>query len=119
MDATRVSDGKTVILKRFSRVRDPYEKELTMFLASEPVKSHPRNHFVPVYEVLDIPGEEYSMFVMPVLQSFNDPPFQTVGEALECFRQIFEVGKLVRIHYHIDLTAVIIRRDSNFYISLV
>lgn len=93
MDATRVSDGKTVVLKRFSRRLDPHEKEITMFLGSEPVKSHPRNHFVPIYEVLDIPGEEYSMFVMPVLHVFKDPSFETVGEALECFRQVFEVSE--------------------------
>lgn len=63
-----------------------------MFLASEPVKSHPRNHSTPVYEVLDVPGEDISIFVMPVLDEFNNPRFETVGEVLECFRQVFEVS---------------------------
>lgn len=95
IDATRVSDGKTVILKKFSRTRDPHEKEITMFLASEPVKSHPRDHCTPIYEVFDLPGEEFSIFVMPVLDRFYQPPFETVGEVLECFRQVFEVCKVV------------------------
>lgn len=95
IDATRTTDGETVILKRFSRAKDPYEKEITMFLASEPVKSHPRNHFVPIYEVLDLPGEEHSIFVMPVLRSFDEPRFETVGEALECFRQVLEVSEII------------------------
>lgn len=62
-----------------------------MFLASEPLKSHPRNHSTPIFDVLDVPGEEFSSFVMPVLDEFDRPPFETVGEVLECFRQVIEV----------------------------
>lgn len=91
MDATRLSDGETVMLKRFSRRTNELEGPLTMFLASEPAKSHPRNHSTPIYELFDIPDEEFSIFVMPVLDHFNIPRFETVGEVLECFRQIFEV----------------------------
>ena len=91
MDATRLSDGETVILKKFSRTRDPYEKEITVFLSSEPAKSHPKNHSIPLYEVLDVPGNDVSILVTPVLSLFNDPRFETVGEVLECFRQVFEV----------------------------
>ena len=91
MDATRISDGETVILKKFSRVEDPHEMEITMFLASEPAKSHPRNHSTPIHEVLHVPGSDISIFIMPVLDPFHRPPFETVGEVLECFRQVFEV----------------------------
>ncbi|KAK7692291.1 hypothetical protein QCA50_003916 [Cerrena zonata] len=90
IDATRLSDGETVMLKRFSRATNGLEGPITMFLASEPAKSHPKNHSTPIYELFDIPGEEFSIFVMPVLGRFNAPPFRTVGEVLECFRQIFE-----------------------------
>lgn len=62
-----------------------------MFLASEPLRSHPRNHSTPIYDLLDVPGEDVSIFVMPVLDYFFVPRFQTVGEVLECFRQVFEV----------------------------
>lgn len=66
-----------------------------MFLASEPLKSHPRNHSTPIYDVLDVPGEDISIFVMPVLDHFYRPHFETVGEVLECFRQVFEVIRLL------------------------
>ncbi|KAK7692249.1 hypothetical protein QCA50_003874 [Cerrena zonata] len=90
MDATRLSDGETVMLKRFSRRTNGLEGPITIFLASEPAKSHPKNHSTPIYELFDIPGEEFSIFVMPVLDKFFKPRFATVGEVLECFRQIFE-----------------------------
>ncbi|KAK7692287.1 hypothetical protein QCA50_003912 [Cerrena zonata] len=90
IDATRLSDGETVMLKRFSRERYASEGPITMFLASEPAKSHPKNHSTPVHELFDVPGEEFSIFVMPVLDEFNIPRFSTVGEVLECFRQVFE-----------------------------
>lgn len=69
-----------------------------MFLASEPAKSHPRNHSTPIYELLDVPGEDVSILVMPVLDHFYRPRFETVGEVLECFRQVFEVILL----FHLD-----------------
>ena len=87
-----MSDGETVILKRFSKARNGLEKVLTMFLASEPARSHPKNHSTPIYEVLDVPDNDDSVLVMPVLDAFNRPPFETVGEVLECFRQVFEVS---------------------------
>ncbi|KAK7692255.1 hypothetical protein QCA50_003880 [Cerrena zonata] len=90
IDATRVSDGETVMLKRFSRATNGLEGPITMFLASEPAKSHPKNHSTPIYELFDIPGEEFSIIVMPVLDRFFKPRFETVGEVLECLRQIFE-----------------------------
>lgn len=99
IDATRIADGETVILKRFSRARDPYEKDITMFLASEPLKSHPRNHSSYIHEVFDVPGEEYSIFVMPLLDSFYKPRFETVGEVLECFRQVFEACGTIHLLY--------------------
>lgn len=30
---------------------------------------------------------------MPLLRSYDDPAFDTFGEAVECFRQLFEVGQ--------------------------
>ena len=45
-----------------------------------------------LHEAFDIPGTDISILVMPVLNRFTDPEFGTVGEVLECFRQIFEVG---------------------------
>lgn len=97
IDAIRLSDGETVMLKTFSREENPHEKEITRFLASEPAKSHPRNHSNVLYEVFDIPGEDMSILVMSALDRFYEPGFDNIGEVLECLRQIFEVCKNVQL----------------------
>ena len=33
--------------------------------------------------------------VMPLLRPYDDPNFDTIGEAVECFRQLFEVVLIV------------------------
>lgn len=54
--------------------------------------SHPKNHCVPINDILSIPGDETSkIIVMPLLRLFDSPPFETVGEAIEAFRQLIEV----------------------------
>lgn len=51
------------------------------------------NHCVPVYDTLPVPEEEDRVIiVMPLLQDYLRPPFNTIGEAVECFRQLLEVG---------------------------
>lgn len=97
------------MLKKFSREHDVQEKEITMFLASEPLKSHPRNHSTPLYDVFDVPGEEFSILVMPVLDYFYKPRFETIGEVLECFRQVFEVCYAV-----LPLTMSFIKQTCTF-----
>lgn len=45
-----------------------------------------------MYDVLDVPDEpDCKLIVMPFLRTFYDPRFLTVGEAVEFFRQAFEV----------------------------
>ena len=48
------------------------------------------------WEVLDLPdrlapGEQ--VLVMPLLRPFNSPTFDTFGEAIDCFRQLFQVTR--------------------------
>ena len=51
------------------------------------------NHCVPVYDILPIPDEEDRIIiVMPLLKDYLRPAFETIGEAVECFQQLFEVG---------------------------
>lgn len=89
MDATRISDNSLVSMKR---VDNPLENEINAHLSTEPFVSHPHNHCVPVYEVLEIPDlQDEVIVVMPLLRPFNEPQFKSVGEAVEFFRQIFEV----------------------------
>jgi hypothetical protein len=92
MDATRISDGKLVMLKQIRKSLHPFEIEIAQFLSSEPQASDPRNHSVPILEVLQDPeDEDLSLLVMPFLKPYDKPKFDTIGEAIECFRQLFEV----------------------------
>ncbi|KAH9944698.1 hypothetical protein B0H21DRAFT_709542 [Amylocystis lapponica] len=67
LDATRVSDGKMVTLKRIVKSEHPAELEILEFFSSDAIKDDPRNHCVPVYAVLPVPETEaqsyqYSLF---------------------------------------------------------
>ncbi|OCH90192.1 hypothetical protein OBBRIDRAFT_826066 [Obba rivulosa] len=91
LDATRVSDGALVLLKKTLVSDHPHEIEIGTFFSSEPLASDPRNHCVPLYEALDVPDDpNMKVLVMPMLRALDNPPFETVGEAVEFFRQIFE-----------------------------
>ncbi|CCM03211.1 uncharacterized protein FIBRA_05335 [Fibroporia radiculosa] len=91
IDATRIADGDMVALKKVEISKHPYEVEIGNFLSSEPFISHPRNHCVPIYEVLRVPDDsDVVLLVMPLLRRFNSPRFQTIGEAIEFFHQVFE-----------------------------
>ena len=93
MDATRKSDGMMVMLKRTSKSINPYEVEIGLHLSSPPLSSDPRNHTCPIYAVLQDPMDDQTqIIVMPMLREYRDPDFLTVGEAVEFFRQVFEVG---------------------------
>lgn len=84
--------GLLVMLKRIDRNIHPHEVEVGLYFSSEPLASHPRNHCVPIYEVLDIPNMENEvLLVMPLLREYGDPRIKSIGEAVEFFRQVFEV----------------------------
>ena len=97
MDASR-EDGSLVMLKRISISRHPDEVEIGQLFSSEPFASNPKNRCVPFYDVLRIPdNSDEVILVMPLLYELELPPFQTVGEVVECFRQIFEVITYIRV----------------------
>jgi hypothetical protein len=92
LDATRIEDGSYVGLKKINKTRHPYEAELAVFVSSEPLSSDPTNHCIPVCEVLQVPDDDnFVILIMPFLRPFDDPPFDTFGETIECYRQILEV----------------------------
>ena len=81
-----------VTLKRIKRGDHPYEADIGLYLSSDALVAHPANHCVPVYEVFTLDTEDDTMImVMPLLRLYNDPRFDTIGEVIECFRQLFEV----------------------------
>ena len=95
MDAIRKSDGQVVAIKRLKKSIHPYEVEITSLFSTEPLASDPRNHSVPVLEVLQSPIEpEWACIVLPYLVVYREIRFATIGEAVACFQQLFEVGSL-------------------------
>jgi hypothetical protein len=95
MDATRIADGKFVLLKCLLKSIYPHEVEISTFLSSPPLADDPTNHCVPVYEVLQLPDDDDRVIiVMPLLREYRDPRFDTIGEILHFFSQIFEVRVL-------------------------
>ncbi|KAI0044614.1 hypothetical protein FA95DRAFT_1583688 [Auriscalpium vulgare] len=88
LDATRMSDGQQVIMKKIPRREGVQELEIVQYLCSEPYASDPRNHTAQLSEVLSV--AEDTVIVIPQLRPYDSPPFQTFGEAVAFFSQIFE-----------------------------
>jgi hypothetical protein len=92
LDATRIADGRFVYLKIISKSVHPFEADIGLFFSSGTLGPDPRNHCVPIYEVLQLPDDDDRIIlVMPLLRDYFDPRFDTVGEVVEFFRQMFEV----------------------------
>jgi hypothetical protein len=76
MDATRISDGKTVILKRLLEREGPYELQMNRLFSSDPLVSNPRNRCARFLDVIELPNDSPIM-VHSHLRPFYDPPFHT------------------------------------------
>ncbi|KAI0643711.1 hypothetical protein C8Q79DRAFT_1120662 [Trametes meyenii] len=97
IDATRISDGKLIYLKKI-RV-DSDELELLRFLSSPEMVQDPHNHCVRLLDIIYDPDEiGFCFVVMPYLRWIDCPPFEYVEDMLECGEQILE--GLVFLHDH-------------------
>ncbi|KIJ18443.1 hypothetical protein PAXINDRAFT_97248 [Paxillus involutus ATCC 200175] len=107
IDATRLSDGRYVTLKRLSKSAHPHEVDIGLYFSSESLSSQPVNNCVPFYEVLALDDNDTVIIVMPLLRPYSDPRFDTFGEAVECFRQLFEGLRFMHKHHvaHRDCTS--------------
>jgi hypothetical protein len=90
MDATRISDGRPVVLKQLMPKEGPYELQINRLFSTEPLASNPRNHCVRLLDVIELPGDQPIM-VHPLLCHHYDPPIRTIGEFVTFFAQICEV----------------------------
>ena len=99
MDATRRRDGKHVMLKKIYPDEGPHELVITQLFSSRELVRDPRNHCVPLLDIVEIPQNGQKLMVMPLLRPFNDPHFQTFGEFVAFFTQICEVRSL-HTHRH-------------------
>jgi hypothetical protein len=92
MDATRISDGKYVILKMLPEDEGPDELQLNRLFSSEHLASNPRNHCAPLLDVIQLPNDPPIM-VHSQLRLYYDPPFHTYGEFVAFFGQMCEVRR--------------------------
>ncbi|KAI0369571.1 hypothetical protein BV20DRAFT_1020643 [Pilatotrama ljubarskyi] len=97
IDATRMSDGTLVYLKRVPS--DSQELQILSYLSSEDMRRDPRNHCVPLLDVIrDDSQPNTSFIVMPFLRYIDSPSFELVEDILDCLDQILE--GLVFLHDH-------------------
>ncbi|KAI0358587.1 hypothetical protein OH77DRAFT_1474343 [Trametes cingulata] len=100
VDAVRLSNGDMVMLKKVQKSVHPYEVAIGQYFSSGPISSDPRNHCCPLYDVLQDPkDDDLQIIVMPLLRRYNNPPFETIGEAVEFFRQVFEGLSFMHEHH--------------------
>ncbi|KZS89822.1 hypothetical protein SISNIDRAFT_385705, partial [Sistotremastrum niveocremeum HHB9708] len=97
MDATRISDNRTVILK-FTPT-ETQELPIWQFLTSPVLQKDTRNHCVPLLDIHPLPdNDDYAVAVMPLLVLFNYVPLQTMGEVFACLYHLLE--GIVFLHKH-------------------
>lgn len=93
MDAKDTSTGQVVAMKRIKQENFPNGLAIVTFLTSEEKSSDRRNHCVPILRILPVPNEEgHAIIVMPYLRPWYDPKFKTIGEGVQFFREMLEVG---------------------------
>ena len=91
-DATRFSDDRIAVIKKVKTSDHPIEEQIFRFLMDTPQSIDPRDHSVPVYDVLQSPiDQDVILLVMPYLVPVEQYRFATGGEVMEYFRQLFEV----------------------------
>lgn len=82
-----------MLLKHVKDSVHPHEIGIGLDFSSESLASHPKNHHVPIYEILDVPDDDSKIIiVMPLLRKFKNSRIKSVGEAAEFFRRVFEVN---------------------------
>ncbi|TFK53488.1 kinase-like protein [Heliocybe sulcata] len=116
VDARRTSDGSIVALKQVKKHIHPYEADIGLFFSSEPLSSDPRNHCVRILEVLEVPDDsDVTVLVMPYLHAYDCPRFDTFGEVVSFFKQIFEGLQFMHAHHvaHRDCYSRNIMMDAN------
>ncbi|KAL5536407.1 hypothetical protein ACEPAF_229 [Sanghuangporus sanghuang] len=114
MDATRLSDGRQVVLKAVRR--NGNEVRIAMMLSSEESMRDPMNHCVPILDYFgDLTTRGPDFMVMPLLHRFNVPDFFSVSELLDFVRQTLE--GLIYLHRrhvaHRDLSSSNIMIDAS------
>ncbi|KAI0040923.1 hypothetical protein FA95DRAFT_1527129 [Auriscalpium vulgare] len=91
VDATRMADGKQVILKRLpDEDSSPDEVDITMLFSSEQYMQRPKNHCIPVIETKRFEELSETVLVLPRMRPYDNPRFRTFGEVVAFAKQIIE-----------------------------
>ena len=90
-NATRIPDGRQVVLKRLLTEEGPYELEINKLFSTEPLASNSRNHCVHLLDVIELPDDP-PILVHTLLRTYDEPRFRTYGEFITFFSQICEVS---------------------------
>lgn len=101
IDATRVADGRQVYIKAIAT--DSEELHICLMFSDDEHEGDPRNHVVPVLEVLrDEQDPNDSYLVMPLLRDIDDPPFELIEDVVVFVDQVLEVclGSSLRMLSH-------------------
>jgi len=89
VDATRMSDGKLVSIKRVHT--GSTESHIATMLCSPPLNDDPTNHCVPILDMFEDDEDAVASYmVMPFLRHFDDPPFECVDDVLDFGEQMLE-----------------------------
>jgi hypothetical protein len=118
MDATRLTDGMAVCIKRVKPREDMEEQhkkdeqelagvinmpsdevEIARFLSGPLLPSGP-NHSVTILDSFQDPLDPVGQYlVMPLLRPFDDPAFGTIDEVIDFVGQVLEVSSSSCLYY--------------------
>nr|GAT59158.1 predicted protein [Mycena chlorophos] len=97
IDAVRIQDKTQVSLKKIDNTVHSEEVGIAKYFAE--LNPSAANHCVPILEFLHPPNEPtITIIVMPLLRAYDSPRFDTFGEAVEFFRQMFEGLQFMHQH---------------------
>lgn len=105
LDATRIQDGAQVVLKWLHTDEDQFSVPQMQYFSADDCRADPRNHCVPLLEVLHPDGDPSSaIIVQPRLVPWDIWPFKRVDEVVEFLAQIFEGIAFMHDHHtaHLD-----------------
>ena len=75
--------GKRVLLKKVLPEEGPYELQINRMFSE--VATNPRNHCVPLLDVITLPDSGQRLMVTPFLRPIDSPRFQKFGEFVAFF----------------------------------
>jgi hypothetical protein len=100
MDATRIRDGRQVMLKKVLPANGPHELNIN-HLFSSPEHSRDRdNHCARLLDVIELSPNfnRQKLMVFPLLRLFDQPRIQTFREFADFFTQICKVRPKILLY---------------------